>query len=446
MDPANEFRWQALLGRSSDALFVLNRRRRIQYVNPAWEALSGKSSAEVRGLVCRKSRPANAGEPFEAVLAHALTPGVEVMQGKPGRTRRFIPGSPPCWWDVEFFPLRDQEGVLAILGRATLVPMPAGVSVPLPEKLIALRQQTLGGFTFDLLQSDCFAMRRVTEQARLASQVNVCALLIGEAGVGKTTLARVIHAQGPRREQPLAVIDCARLPVLAQAELLFDARAGLIRQGVGTIYLRGVDHLARELQLRLVEKLREPGAYPRILAGTRARPGQSPAEGLIQEFACLLQTMSIEVPPLRERLSDMPLLVERQLISLQQESTSRITTLNVEAWRLLRGHPWPGNLRELRTVLASALAHASGEEITEADLPESLRLPQRVAESSAHNEPQPIPLEQLLQEAERRMIQLALHRAAGNKTRAAELLGIWRQRLLRRMQALGIEDSEERGP
>ena len=134
--------------------------------------------------------------------------------------------------------------------------------------------------------------------------------------------------------------------------------------------------------------------------------------------------------------------MQHYLKRYNRELGKNVERVAPEALAMLQRYPWPGNLRELRAALASSLAHAGGEEITDADLPESLRLPQRVAESSTQNEPQPIPLEKLLQEAERRMIQLALHRAAGNKTRAAELLGIWRQRLLRRMQALGIEDPE----
>jgi DNA-binding NtrC family response regulator len=136
--------------------------------------------------------------------------------------------------------------------------------------------------------------------------------------------------------------------------------------------------------------------------------------------------------------------VEQFLERASAAADRPVAALTADAWELLRTYGWPGNLRELYAVLLSACLRASGSQIDASDLPAYLRLavrldrtvkPPAAAERS-------LPLDQLLEQAERRLILLALQRAKGNKSRAAELLSIWRPRLLRRMEALGIADSE----
>src|SRR5262245_1173268 len=123
------FRWQALLQNATEAVFVLDRRRRLLFVNPPWQALTGLSADRARGLFCRHSRPVLADAPLEDKVAHILTPPPEVLRGTFSRNRRLfhhrLPGEdggtprPPRWWDVEFFPLRQSspEPGYLILGR-----------------------------------------------------------------------------------------------------------------------------------------------------------------------------------------------------------------------------------------------------------------------------------------------------------------------------------------
>jgi hypothetical protein len=216
------FRWQALFQRATEAMFVLDRRRRLLFINRAAEQLTGLPLERARGLVCRRPRPVGPDDPAEDLLAHVLTPPPEALHGEFARARRLFvarsrpePG-PPQWWDVEFFPLRQagpREGYL-LVGR--LLPRPAetpSAAPVLPERLESLRLRRASRFTFDLLAGAGAAMQRLAEQARLASQVAVPALLVGERGAGKRMLARVIHAQGPAREapSPLSIVaDCPR--------------------------------------------------------------------------------------------------------------------------------------------------------------------------------------------------------------------------------------------
>ena len=162
---------------------------------------------------------------------------------------------------------------------------------------------------------------------------------------------------------------------------------------------------------------------------------------MLPELWCVLSVLVLRVPPLRERLADLPSLVERFLLRAAPLAEVAVTEVTPAAWELLRGHTWPGNLRELYDVLASACVTAKGP-IDTADLPASLRLTQRLAEVPAHIDQRPLPLDALLEQTERRLIQLALRRTRGNKRRAAELLAVSRPRLTRRMEALGLIVSE----
>ncbi len=411
------------------------------------------TAEDALGLVCRRQRAVGSADPPEEIIAHALCPPPEVLVGQTGRARRLLPGRDTGrrWWDVEFFPLRREGGLFAVLGRITLiVGVEGGPLPPLPERVVALRQRVADRHGPTLLASDLPAMRRLADQIRLAAAVTAPALFVGEAGTGKQTLARAVHFGGADREGSFAALDCARLPPVALAAVLFDPRGP--RHRLATVYLKEPGRLPRELQLRLCDLLRqtEPTGVcpPRLLAGMTTDPAEEVRAGrLLEELACALATLRLDVPPLRQRLADLPLLVERLLERLREEADDQsVTSVSPDAWEILRAHPWPGNLRELHAVLAGAVARAHGDRLTAADLPADLRLMQALARTSVAPRAQALPLDQLLEQAERRLIELALRQTRGHKARAAEVLSIWRPRLLRRMEALGIADPETPGP
>jgi DNA-binding NtrC family response regulator len=164
-----------------------------------------------------------------------------------------------------------------------------------------------------------------------------------------------------------------------------------------------------------------------------------------------LGTVLIALPPLRARRGELPVLVERLLERARAGddaagespgSTRRHATvlgLTPAAREVIERYPWPGNLRELYTVLTGARLRAHGERIDAADLPAYVRLAVRLEEIPGPAPERPLPLDHLLEQAERRLIALALRLARGNRSRAAELLSIWRPRLQRRMEALGLD-------
>jgi DNA-binding NtrC family response regulator len=307
---------------------------------------------------------------------------------------------------------------------------------PLPEKLVALRQRQRSTLGLDRLRSTVPAMRRVAEQVRLASRTRVPVLLLGERGVGKEWLARTIHAEGPTSEKPLYAIDCLHLPTAALAWAFFEPPA-LAYRSQATLYLHEVARLPRELQSRLVELFGSAtgeGAGPRLIAGSSESLESAVRTGsLMEEFHCLLSPLTIRVPALRERLPDLPGLVER---FLERASAGRETVaagLTNSAWELVRAYGWPGNLDDLYAVLAGACHRAKGDRVDAGDLPVFLRPAQATPERTW-------PLDKILEQVERRLLELALVSAKGNKSKAADLLEIWRPRLLRRLEALGIEE------
>jgi transcriptional regulator with PAS, ATPase and Fis domain len=434
----HDFRWQALFQRATEPLFVLNRRRRILFVNRAWEKLTGLSAAEARGLACLRRTP-SPEDPPDVVIRALCCPPPEVLHGKPGRARRLVPRSETArWWDVDFLPLCDEQGLLCVLGKITIVaPDEPSSVIPLPDKLVALREARAQRYGLEQLASSLPAFHRIVEQVRLAAQTSVPVLIVGEAGAGKQWIARTIHLQGRTREGPFAALDCARLPGALLSEVLFGSASS------GTQYLREPSRLARDVQLRLCERLSAGTSGPRLIAGLRLDPAAEVQAGrLLEELACALGTVTIVLPPLRERGTDLPALVDWMLARVQTASERRVVGLTEAAWEMVRAYPWPGNLRELYSVLQSACQRTSHTQIDVDHLPAFVRLAIRLEQTGAAAPEKPLPLDQLLQEAERRLIVLAIRKARGNRSRAAELLSVWRPRLLRRIEVLGIDDLE----
>jgi transcriptional regulator with PAS, ATPase and Fis domain len=435
-DSQAEFRWQALFQRAREAVFVLNRRRRILFVNQAWESLTGLSAVEARGLICLRRQPATS-DPPDVIIRALCCPPPEVLKGQMGKARRLFPGAGGRW-EIEFFPLHDSQQLLCVLGK--IKPLPRQESVlpsALPDKLLALREARCLEYTFAQLASDVPSFRRVIEQVRLACATNVPVLIGGEPGTGKCWIARTIHHQG-MREGPFTALDAAHLPLGSVVDLL-SRRA--------TCYLREPFRLPRDQQARLVAFLAEmeedTGAS--IIAGTSVDAVEEIRNGrVLEELHGALSTLIISLPALRDRLADLGVLVERLLNRANAACDTRVAGITPSAWDVLRAYSWPGNLRELYAVLRSACLHAKGERIDAGDLPAPVRLAVRLEQNPPAASGKLLPLDQLLEQAERRLIQVALRKAHGNRSRAAQLLAVWRPRLLRRMEALGItEESRE---
>src|SRR5439155_16558758 len=160
-----------------------------------------------------------------------------------------------------------------------------------------------------------------------------------------------------------AALDCASLPPAALASALFGDGALPAAPTLGTLFLKEITRLPRDLQDRLAGWLGEPQrSGPRLIAASAADPAEAVRAGsLLDSLHCALSTLVIPLPPLRDRLADLPWLVERMLNRAGRGEENAVRGLTPAAWEVVRAHRWPGNLRELYAALASSRARARGE-------------------------------------------------------------------------------------
>jgi DNA-binding NtrC family response regulator len=305
------------------------------------------------------------------------------------------------------------------------------------------------------------AMLAIWKQIGRAAASDAPVLITGETGTGKELVARAIHEYSPLAKEPFVAVNLAALPAsLIESELFghergaftgaTNRRAGRfeLAQG-GTLFLDEIGDLDPLLQTKLLRVLQDGrfervgGAEPincraRVLTATNkpVRPGL-PAATLREDLYYRLAVFEIEVPPLRARRSDIPLLVAHALDGSPARAVSE------DAMAHLQGYEWPGNVRELLHVLRRAAAMCGGDIIDTPDLPPMVRAPRRIPE------PEPSPLDRLtLKEAvaslERRMIADALERAGGNRSEAARQLGIARAQLYLKMEEYGVGGKADR--
>lgn len=444
-DEPLDFRWQALFQRAADAVFVLNRRRRLLFVNHAWEQVTGLGAAEARGLQCRPSA-LPPGSPLDLRVRVLCAPPPEVLAGKAARVRRqwHRDDDLPAWWEIDYLPVAGPTAPLAYLGRLRRLndpatPNPVAGAAALPE----IRPHRAG---FESLASATPAMGVVARQARLAAGTDIPFLVIGEAGAGKRWLAGVIHAASSRGQRPLVALACARLPIEQSRALLAAHTTARMGWQGGMLFLQEPQALPLDLQRGLVEKMQGESTATtlRIAAGMRLNPAEAIRKGLLlPELSHLLETLVLRLPPLQQRREDLDDLLDFFWKRIRTALGRDELALGREARDLLLRYSWPGNLHELQAVFLSAGQRASGKVIEPGDLPSGIRLHLKLEESSSPLAAKPPPLDALLEQVERRMLTTAMRKAGGNKSKAAEWLGIWRARLIRRLEALGLNQEEE---
>jgi transcriptional regulator with PAS, ATPase and Fis domain len=430
-DPTPRGSWAALFHQTTDPVFLLNPRRRLRYVNKAFETIARAPADAVLHEFCHPRKIQKDLPIGRRVLLQTLAPPKEVLAGRTVTVRRPVPPAKlgPPWWDLTFVPLRESDKLIGIVG--TIAPVGPTSSKAggkgLSESLIALRQRAVERARLDrLLPDGSAADRRLRAQAELAAKTFAPVWLTGRPGTGKETLARAIHYHGVTRELGFAGIDCAGLQPYLLRSLLFGHN-GLAETGrVGTIYLKSPEALPADLQAELVE-------WGELLADEcRVVVGAGDESGLIPEFRSAFGVIEIHVPALAERKEDLLRLLEAESVAVTPEAMAVLS-----AW------PWPGNLPEFREVIRSATRRADGKPIDAAHLPAALRRSATDARAAQAATRAALPkLDEVLEQVERRLIELALRRTRGDQTAAADQLGMHRSRLVRRMKALGLGGEE----
>jgi two-component system response regulator AtoC len=304
------------------------------------------------------------------------------------------------------------------------------------------------------------AMRAVYDEIRRVASTDSTVLITGETGTGKEVAARAIYSLSPRVDGPFVPVNCAAMAEsLLESELFGHVRGaftGAVRdkKGLfeaahgGTVFLDEIGDVSLGLQQRLLRVLQERevrriGAVKSIKIDVRAVAAT--ARDLLNEVEAgrfredlyyRIAVFPISLPPLRDRTGDVPLLVERALERIGRRlPDQRRLTCSPLAMRLLRSYAWPGNVRQLFSVIESAAIHADGPRIEAQHLPEEIRAPAGVGpakEQARYNSDQN-------PEAERAAIVTALEASNGHREHAADLLGMSRTTLWRKMKEYGIE-------
>jgi DNA-binding NtrC family response regulator len=297
-------------------------------------------------------------------------------------------------------------------------------------------------YELDRLVGDSPAMQRVRAQVAAASRSRANTVIVGPPGSGREHVARIIYLSGRGDPPaPLAPVDCA----LADGEIVQSTVVALVQRGLekrspepGTLLLLNADQLPADAQAELAGFFDIPDFHLSTLATTRRPLWEYPQERFRRDLALRLSTVVIELPSLTERREDVPLLAQLFLEEANAESERQFTGFSEDALDALAGYAWPRNLDELADVVRGARAKAQGPRIAVEDLPETIRL---AADAAAHppREIEKIVLDEFLEEIERELIERALRQAKGNKTQAAELLGVSRARLHRRCEQWGLE-------
>ncbi|MBA3639924.1 MAG: sigma-54-dependent Fis family transcriptional regulator [Acidobacteria bacterium] len=325
-----------------------------------------------------------------------------------------------------------------------------------------LRRQLRDHGTFGRIIGNSAGIRGVYRVIEQSAPTNASVLISGESGTGKELVAQTIHELSPRQPFPFVAINCAAIPeTLLESEIFghekgaftgaHDRRIGVFELAHrGTLFLDEIAEMQPATQVKLLRVLQErtfrrlggrqeQTVDVRVIAATNVDPLEASRSGKLREdLFYRLNVFNIDLPPLRQRKDDIPLLVQTFLNEFNRVNNKAVRGVDQDAMYLLEHYPWPGNIRELRNVIERATILADGEFIEAKHLPPTL-----VSKGEETLPTLTIVPGTTVDEAERRLITLTLEHCRNNKTRAAEVLGISLKTLhnkLNRMKAEGVSN------
>ncbi|GGB25922.1 sigma-54-dependent Fis family transcriptional regulator [Sphingomonas metalli] len=338
----------------------------------------------------------------------------------------------------------------------------AGELRPLTEKLPA-------ELAFDEIVGSSPDFRAALAIAAKAARSRAPVLIEGEGGVGKEVVAKAIHAASPRQKRPMISINCGAIPAnLVESELFghemgaftgaFERKIGRFQEvDGGTIFLDEVGEMPPEAQVKLLRLLQNGEVQPlgarhprevdvRVIAASNRRLSEEVEAGRFREdLFYRLNTVQVAIPPLRDRIGDIPALSRHLLARIGRQPGLRPLAISDDALDLLSGYEWPGNVRQLQNALFRAAVLCEGETLTRSDFPQIAAMGHRRTAAAAdaggvtlfrpdgHMRP--------LEEIEADVIRLAIGHYRGRMTEVARRLGIGRSTLYRKLGELGIDNA-----
>jgi two-component system response regulator AtoC len=336
--------------------------------------------------------------------------------------------------------------------RAELLVKKLAEHQELVEENLSLRQRLEDRYRFENIIAKSSKMQRVIEAIKVVAKSNATVLITGESGTGKELVARAIHSQSHRRSKPFVAVSCAALPESLLESELFGHEKGSFtgayaqKKGKfefangGTLFLDEVGEMSANIQVHLLRVLEEKeftrvgGNEPirvdvRVISATNKDLRKAiEKQEFREDLYYRLNVVNIELPPLRERKEDVPLLAEHFLHKFAQENQKEITGFSPEATEFLLDYDWPGNVRELENAIERAIILAKDSLVTVADLPHENMLPARSTVPGRN-----------LKEVEKNHILNVLCETGGNYSEAARILGITRMTLYNKAREYGFD-------
>jgi DNA-binding NtrC family response regulator len=348
-------------------------------------------------------------------------------------------------------PVKDPDELLARLRRALELRT-------LRDENVELKRQLEGRFQFGNIIGKSKKMHEVLDLVASVAGSDANILIQGENGTGKELIANALHYNSKRAKGPFIKINCAAIPKDLIESELFGYKKGAFtgamadKEGLfemaegGSFLLDEIGEMPPYLQTKLLRVLQEREYRPigsdriirvdfRLICSTNIDLDVALSEGKVREDLFFrINTITLRVPPLRERTEDIPLLWEYFRDKYNKRHQRNIKGITGDAMHALMRHRWPGNVRELENVIERGVLIAKGSEIAPADLPETLREEGRAQADFA------IPPHRTLAEIEKMAIVQTLHRTNWNKQEAAQILGLYRPTLYSKMKKHAILD------
>ena len=325
-----------------------------------------------------------------------------------------------------------------------------------------LKSELSDKFSYSNIIGKSETMRKVFDLIRLAAPSRSNILVMGESGTGKELVAKAIHHASPRARNAFVTVNSGSLPPELLESSLFGHLKGAFTGAIatkrglfevadgGSIFLDEIGNINLETQAKLLRVIQEKefmrlGSVDtikvdvRIIAATNADLQKLMAESKFREdLFYRLNVITVQLPPLRRRREDIPLLIHHFLQKYSEENKRKVRDVTPDAMRILMDHPWPGNVRELENTIERAVVLSIGDRVTPELLPDYLRYPVRTDQPAMIVPHEGISLKDAVSNYERAMILQSLELANGVQKRAAELLQLKPSTLNEMMKRLGI--------